>query len=182
MTNNQRQLALAVLGSLLIARFVFVPWQTAQDDLNQQMQISAKRLDKAERLADIETQVREQTTQLQARQQDLLQTLPAVPSSEQSAQVLQQLLQSHFEAAGVTVALFNWQGIQPYSDKTVQRGRASLRLSAPVSALVRSLSSLQQRYPYLMLSEWISAEVPADQMQVYEIFITIDLLVKVEPA
>lgn len=182
MTNNQRQLALAVLGSLLIARFVFVPWQTAQDDLHQQMQISAKRLDKAERLAGIETQVREQTTQLQARQQDLLQTLPAVPSSEQSAQVLQQLLQSHFEAAGVTVALFNWQGIQPYSDNTVQRGRASLRLSAPVSALVRSLSSLQQRYPYLMLSEWISAEVPADQMQVYEIFITIDLLVKVEPA
>lgn len=182
MTNNQRQLALAVLGSLLIARFVFVPWQSAQDELYQQMQVSAKRLDKAERLASVEMQLRDKTTQLQSQHQQMLDKLPAVPSAEQSAQVLQQLLQSHFEAAGVTVVLFNWQGIQPFSDTLVQRGRASLRLSASVPQLVRSLSALQQRYPYLMLSEWISSEIPVDQGQVYEIFISVDLLVKLEPS
>lgn len=179
MTEKQQQLALTLLGALLVARFIFVPWQHAQDEVLQQVQVSAKRLTKAEQLAEIETEIRQQASVLDSQLEQLEAALPKTPSAEQSVQVAQQLLQSHFEGAGVTVVLFNWQGMSAYQDSKIQRGRATIRLSAPLDALIKSLSELQARYPYLTLSEWMSAEVPTDASQKYEVTITLDLLLQV---
>lgn len=180
MTESQRQAAISLLAVLLLARFVFVPWQQSQDVVIDEQQVSAKRLQRAAEIAAVEPAVQEQLTKLTNLQTALSEQLPALPAADQAAQFTQQLLQSHFEGDGVTVALFNFEGLQPLSDPQLNKARISIRLSAPAGSLFKTLSALQQKYPYLQLLQWTSSELSADLAQPYEVFLTLDLLVKLE--
>lgn len=152
MTQTKQKLLLGVLGLLLLAKFVFVPWAETQDEQVQALEVLFKKLQRSELLLTSEQQLNQMHAEFQQQQQALVQLLPQAESTEQYKLALQQQIQDEIGRQGLSLELFDWLSQVPVDAYTVQKATVTLRVSGAVKSVITLHQWLQQQ-PFIQLSQ-----------------------------
>ncbi|RVU41276.1 hypothetical protein EOE67_03490 [Rheinheimera riviphila] len=153
---KNKPLLLAVLGLLLLLKFVVQPWYQGQSAKLDELSISNQRLAKVFALQQIAEPLHQDLTTLQQRLADLKQQLPVAENAQAMALQTQNSWQLLFEQQQVKVELFDWVGEREFAAAGFQIGRIQLRLSGKLHQLALAGITLQQRFP--------SASIEASQI------------------
>lgn len=152
MTQDKQKLLLSVLGVLLLAKFVLVPWVETQDEQVQALQVLVKKLQRSEMLLTSEQQLNELYAEFLQKQQSLLEPIPQVESTEQYKLLLQQQVQDEIGRQGLSLVLFDWLGQLPVEAYNVQKATVTIRVNGAAQQMV-ALHQWFQQQPFIQISE-----------------------------
>ena len=153
MADVRAQWLLGIAGALAIARFVVVPWVTAQNEQRQQLEVLTQRLDRSEGVTGNSEAILAARDTLAKDAETAFGVFPSAASDDPRLSA-QRRLTDLATRAGLTVTLFDWLVDGEVAEAGLAYSRASLRLEGPLDKLILMHGELEGTMPFVAVREF----------------------------
>lgn len=177
---NHKNTLLWLLGALLCVKFVFAPWYEYQQQQLDEIQISAKKLNRALAIEGNEQSIDKELARLSAMNDELSQSLLSFENESNASLEFQRLWGQAFEERQLSIQMFNWTGQRQLGSSPYWVGRAVVTAEGSLHQTFLLFLEFQRQNPAIHLAELKVNNASGIEFQNSEqVSVTVDVLFKV---
>ena len=149
--NSRVRILFGLAGALAIARFVLVPWLSAQADMHDRLYAVTRQLDRAEAVVAVGPDLQARRDTLAATVAELVARAPQAESGSEHRVQVQRELRTVVESAGLKVQLFEWVFDGESAPTGLAFGRVRMQLEGTLREVAEAHVAIESGFPQVFV-------------------------------